>query len=102
MDQVPNVSNKRLLFSDCTDKSQTIDLSPRSLSIMGEWERKIIKTQGRRAQMWKREDVLKVDKFRGNTGTGDFVWKKEAIDRQQRAARGQTRGGQLHGKDARI
>lgn len=100
MDQIPNRSNPRLLFSDCTDKSNTIDLSPRSLGMMGEWERKIITTQGRPANMWRREDVFQVDKFRGSSGTGDFVWKKEAIERQRKAAAG---SGMSHGrKDARI
>ena len=82
--QIPNVSNGKLLFADCTDRRKTIDTSPRSLSIMSEWEKKIVKTQGRQSEnkLVDRDDVFKMDPFRGvNEGTGDYKWKAEAIKR---------------------
>lgn len=82
--QIPNVSNGKLLFADCADRRKTIDTSPRSLSIMSEWEKKIVKTQGRQSEnkLVDRDAVFKMDPFRGvNEGTGDYKWKVEATKR---------------------
>ena len=82
--QIPNVSNAKLLFADCTDRRQTIDTSPRSLGMMSEWEKKIVTTQGRQSQnvLVDRDAVFVMDPFRGKSqGTGDCLWKVSAVNR---------------------
>jgi hypothetical protein len=82
--QIPNVSNAKLLFADCTDKSKSFNTSPRSLGMMSEWEKKIVTTQGRQSEnkLVDRDAVFVMDPFRGTKkGTGDCLWKVEAVQR---------------------
>jgi len=98
---VPNQSNAKFLFPDYKDKSKTIDASPRSLGMMEEWEKKIVTTQGRSSNLRPHHEVFAIDKFRGGKGTGDTLWKTEALARQHEAT-GRGRPSATSARDGRA